>query len=230
MKNIVSIIVFLLLSFSCQKKEPIEVSEQKKSPTKKDTLELLFSNCIDDGRFHNQVSRISYSDSIFFISRAQGESELYLKGKLILKKNILNYDEFDSITNKFHLKEMDILKFSQPIKNHQFESNYLCTELIFFKNKTLFYSVMKSKSGVIFQYLVPENIIPKLKICNSKKKYIFQIKNKDFENLDNDEEFSNSFIKLIDITGDGKEELFIFYDDASWICCNFDVYQINYID
>ena len=65
MKNIVSIIVFLLLSFSCQKKEPIEVSEQKKSPTKKDTLELLFNNCIDDGRFHNQVSRRSYSDSIF---------------------------------------------------------------------------------------------------------------------------------------------------------------------
>ena len=89
---------------------------------------------------------------------------------------------------------------------------------------------MRSKSGVIFQYLVPENVIPKLKICNSKKNYIFQIKNKEFENLNKDEQFSNSFIKLIDITGDGKEELFIFYDDASWICCTFDVYQINYLE
>ena len=89
MKFIYTFFVSLLLFFSCQKKEAIEASAKKNSPIKKYSLEFLFGNCIDIGRFNNQFSKILYSDSIFFISSALGKSELYLKGKLISKKNIL---------------------------------------------------------------------------------------------------------------------------------------------
>ena len=89
MKIVLSIIVFLLLIFSCKKKENLEVSRQKEVPIKKDTLELLFGNFIEVGRFHNRFSEIYNSDSIFFISSPLGESELYLKGKLISKKKIV---------------------------------------------------------------------------------------------------------------------------------------------
>lgn len=214
------IIVFFI--FSCQKKETIEVSTQKKVPIKKDSLELLFVECLDDGRFHNQFGKILYSDSIFFISSALGESELYLKGKLISKINILDYDEYDSISKKYNLKEMDILKFTSPSLNYQFEENSACTKLKSFNSKILDHSVMKSKSGTIFQYIVYENETTTLKICNSNSSYIFHLKTE----LSN----SMSYIKLIDITGDGLEELFIFNNDFHFPALCFDVYQINHIE
>jgi hypothetical protein len=229
MKNLVTLIFIILFLFSCQKKENIEVSMPKKEPIKKDTLKLLFSNCIDDGRFHNTFSFISYSDSIFFISRSLGDSELYLNGKLILKKNILDYNEYDSITKKYHLIKMDILKFSRPSLNYQFKENSACTKLKSNNSKILFHSVMKSKSGSIFQYIVYENKVPILKICNTKKSYIFNIKNMEFDKQYNNEDI-RSYIKLIDITGDGKEELFIFYNVASFPALCFDVFKINYIE
>ena len=34
----------------------------------------------------------------------------------------------------------------------------------------------------------------------------------------------------MDITGDGNEELFIFYDELTSITISFDVYQINYLE
>lgn len=224
MKNVLSLIVILLFLFSCQKKENIEVSSQKKESIKKDTLEFLFGNFIEVGRFHNQFGKILYSDSIFFISSALGESELYLKGKLISKKNILNYNSYDSIAKKYQLKEMDILKFTRPSLNYQFKDSSACTKVKSFNTKTLFHSVMKSKSGTVFQYVGYENENPILKICNSNTSYIFEIKNSEYDTL------NNSYITLMDITGDGKDELFIFYDELSSITLSFDVYQINYFE
>ncbi len=212
---------------------------QIKEPKKKDTLELLFSNSLSDGRFHNQFSDISSSDSFFFISHATGESELYLRGKLFLKKNILDYNEYDSIAKKYHLKEMDILKFARPGLNYQFKENSACTKLKSLNSEIRCHSVMKSKSGTIFQYLVTENEIPKLKICNLNRSFIFHIKNEEFGIITYEGEVPTytkslgeirSHIKLIDITGDGKEELFIFYDMTSSPAISFSVYQINYLE
>lgn len=224
MKIVIPIIFFLLLFFSCQKKEPIEVSAQKKSPIKKDTLEFLYDNSIFVKRWKNQISYIAFSDSIFFISNPYGESELYLKGKLILKKNILNYNDYNSIAKKYQLKEIDILKFAHPSLNYQFKENNTCTKPKSLNVKILCRSVLKSKSGAIFQYIAYENEPPKLNICNSNRSYMFKIKNSEYKTL------TNSYIKLMDITGDGKEELFIFYDELSSITLSFDVYQINYLE
>ena len=224
MKLIYTFLVFLLLFFSCQKKEAIEASAKKKSPIKKDSLEFLFGNCIDVGRFNNQFSKILYSESFFFISSALGKSELYLKGKLISNKNILDYDDYDSIKKKYNLKEIDILKFTRPSINYEFKENNTCTKLKSLNTKMQWRSILKSRSGVIFQYIAYENETPKLKICNSNKSNIFNIKNSEYGPL------TNSYIKLMDITGDGNEELFIFYDELTSITISFDVYQINYLE
>lgn len=222
MKIAYTYIIIVFFFFSCQKKETIGVSKLLQVPIKKDTLKLLFSDCIGDGRFHNQLSIISYSDSIFFISSPLGESKLYLKGKLIMKKKIIDYNDYDSINEKFHLKKMDVLKFAHPSLNYQFKENSACTELKSLNNKILFHSVIQSKSGTIFQYIAYKNEIPKLKICNKNGSYIFNIK---IEEL-----IESSYIKLIDITGDGKEELFVFSNDNSYPAICFDVFQINYLE
>ena len=150
---------------------------------------------------------------------------MYLKGKLISKKNILDYDDYDSIAKKYNLKKMDILKFSRPSLNYKFKENSTCTKLKSLNAKILCRSVLKSESGVIFQYIAYENEKPTtLKICYSNRSYIFNIKNSEYDTI------NNSYIKLMDITGDGKEELFIFYDELSSITLSFDVYQINYLE
>ena len=239
MKTLFAFPLILFIFFSCQKKESIEISKQKNAPVKKDTLELLFANSLSDGRFHGQLSRVSFSDSIFFISDPLGESELYLKGKLILKKNIINYDEFNSIRKKFQLKEVNVLKFTRPSLNYQFKENSACTKLKPFNSKVIFHSVMKSKSGTVFQYIGYEDEIPLLKICNSNSSYIFNIKNEEFVLLTYDKDIPtyskisgevHAHIKLMDITGDGKEELLIFYDMNNSPDITFNVYQINYIE
>ena len=150
---------------------------------------------------------------------------MYFKGKLISKKNILDYDDYDSIAKKYNLKKMDILKFSRPSLNYKFKENSTCTKLKSLNAKILCRSVLKSESGVILQYIAYENEKPTtLKICYSNRSYIFNIKNSEYDTI------NNSYIKLMDITGDGKEELFIFYDELSSITLSFDVYQINYLE
>lgn len=149
---------------------------------------------------------------------------MYLKGKLISNKNILDYDDYDSIKKKYNLKEIDILKFTRPSINYEFKENNTCTKLKSLNTKMQWRSILKSRSGVIFQYIAYENETPKLKICNSNKSNIFNIKNSEYGPL------TNSYIKLMDITGDGNEELFIFYDELTSITISFDVYQINYLE
>lgn len=222
MKIASAFIILVFFFFSCQNKKNIEVSTHSQVPIKQDTLKLLFSECVGDGRFHNQLSLISYSDSIFFISSPLGESKLYLKGILIMKKKIIDYNEYDSIDEKFHLKKMDVLKFAHPSLNYRSKENSACTELKSLNSKKLFNSVMQSKAGTIFQYISYKNEISKLKICNKNGSYIFNIK---IEEL-----IDSSYIKLIDITGDGKEELFVFNNDNSYPALCFDVYQINYLE
>jgi hypothetical protein len=216
----------------------MKVSTQKEVPIKKDTLELLFSNFIQVGRWKMQYSSLSYSDSVFLIADVFGKSDLYVIGKTILKQDsILGYD---SIAKRYHLKvfnKKDILKFAYPSLNYQFKENSVCTKLKSLNSKILFHSVMKSKSGAIFQFIVYENKTPILKICNSNRSYIFKIKNEDSGTIiynDSIQSYTNSlddnpsYIKLMDITGDGKEELFIFYDVVDVIF--FYVYQINYLE
>ena len=245
MKIIYTFLIVLFFFFSCQKKEKIALSVEKKTPIKKDTLELLFGSNLFDGRFHNLFSRISYSDSVFFIMNPQdGDSQLYKKGKLILKKNILNYDEFDSIAKKYSLKvlnKVDILNFARPSSNYKFNENSSSTKLKSLNDKILSSSVLKSKSGVIFQYSTYDNEKPStLKIYNLNRSYIFKIKKEKFGTITYDDKGNQtytksleeiiSYIKLIDITGDGKEELFIFYDMISSPDIIFNVYKINYIE
>lgn len=237
MKPIYTFIVILFFFICCQKKETLEVPAQKGIPIKKDTLELLFSNYLSNGAWKNQFSRLSYSDSVFVIADILGKSDLYIKGNFFLKQDsILG---FDSIVKKYHLNEMDILKFSRPSINYQFKEKSACTKLKSNNSKIQSQSVMKSKSGVIYQYIVYEYETPILKICNSKSSYIFNIKNKEFgiiyydgetPTYDKSSEEVYSHIKLIDITGDGKEELFIFYYTFLSNDNSFDVYQINYLE
>lgn len=222
MKRILINGLFLLIISGCTNKKEDKITN----------LKLLFTTTLTDNSFggnNDFNSKLALSDTIFvqeeyIMTHSAGyggtpETSLYIKGR-----KVSGSFNFDSLVEKYHLREInlqDMVKY----KNDEFsisEYNRYGIKPIIEKVGKNKISLKKLKNENIIQYIDSTSNKNVLHISNHGTVSTFHIKSHS--------EMSGSFIKLYDINGDGKEEIFVLSPQSSYWGFQWftEVYEIEY--
>lgn len=204
---------------------------KNKKDSKRVNLKLLFTTNITNNSFGGNTefnSKLALSDSIFaqkeyIMAHTAGyngtpETYLFIRGKKVSG----NYN-FDSLVKKYHLKEIDLQEMVKHKNDSLSISEYKKYRIKHIAEKTgkNTISLMKLKNGSVIYYIDSVSDKNVLHISNYGILSTFYLKS--------NSDLFGSFIKLYDITGDGKEEVFILSPKTSYWGYKWfvEVYDVN---
>ncbi|WP_326982449.1 hypothetical protein VUJ46_20055 [Chryseobacterium sp. MYb264] len=206
------IVFVMMLTFACDKKTD--------NKPKKIVNELFkFSLCYFDthGEYHDED--FAQNDSIFYQS---GRGFFYKKGTRYPVSNKLTFEE---VIKKYNLKKLDTKVFTDG-SNYKTQFTYEdCLTNKIVKSDSGQVTTIKSKDGVIFQYIniLNQPIILQIKSNVNKYKIPIELEMQTTEQIFR-KGFGYSHAMLYDIDRDGKDELLIVYNSE---CVNIIAYKIN---